>query len=795
MKVPLSWLREFAPLEGDADEIGAQLTSLGMELEGVEQIGEGLDGVVVAQVRSVRPHPDADRIRLVDVDAGDGRELQVCCGASNMAPGDLVPLATVGTTMPDGLRIERRRMRGQESNGMLCSAAELRLGGDASGILILPGAPEPGDPLADALGIRPDVVFEFDALPNRPDTLSVLGVARDLAAHQGVELHVPSPDPATSGSPAAELCAVEILDPVLCGRFTARVLRGVAVAPSPDWLARRLLACGMRPVNNVVDVSNLVMLELGQPNHTYDLARVPGGALRVRRAHAAESVETLDGTVRVLEPADGVIADAEDTPIGIAGVMGGASTEISDSTTDVLLELAWWDPASVAATSSRLGLHSEASLRFKRGVDPEVADLAARRVAELLEEVSSATVAPGSVVAHGEVPPPAVVRLRPARASSLLGEELTPQDLTRLLEPIGFACRPDGDDLSVTVPPWRPDCSVEVDVIEEAARHHGYDRITPTVPRSPHTGGLTARQQDRRRLRRTLVARGVSEAMPMPFLAPGDLERCGLDATGLLIANPLAAEESVLRTSLRPGLLAAVANNANHRQVGVSLFEVGRVFRNDGGVLTDPEESARAGTVLVGESEHLGVVLAGREAPAAVELCDVLVAAAGRGPLELEASELAGLHPGRSARVVVAGLDVGQVGEVHPVVTEALGIAERVAWLQLDLSVVLGLEAPVPRARPVSRFPSTDVDLAFVVGPELPASRVRAGLQEAAAPLLAQVDLFDVFRSESLVGGDRSLAFRVRLQAVDRTLTDAEVAGVRRAMIDAAADLGAVLRG
>ncbi|MFZ4519492.1 MAG: phenylalanine--tRNA ligase subunit beta [Microthrixaceae bacterium] len=796
MRVTLNWLREFAPLRGDAEEVAALLDDLGLAVEERWDLGGPVPGVVVARVLEVRAHPDADRIRLVDVDAGDGEALQIACGASNMAAGDLVALATVGTTMPDGMEIAARRMRGEMSNGMLCSSRELRLGDDHGGILILPGDLSPGTPLEEALGLVADTAFDLDVLPNRPDALSVAGVARDLAARQGVPFEIPEPAPAVAGADALTAMAVDVLDPVLCGRFVARVLSGVRVGPSPWWLAQRLLAAGMRPINNVVDVSNYVMLELGQPNHTYDLALVAGGRLRVRRANEGECLVTLDGVERELRPTDGVIADGDDRAVGLAGVMGGASTEISETTSEVLLELAWWDPMSVALTSAAHNLHSEASLRFKRGTDPELPPLAAARFAEVLGAVAGTQLRPGVIDVEGDRPHSVSVAVRTSRVNAVLGTDLSRDDIASLLEPIGFRSVPDGpDDLTVTIPTFRPDATGEIDVVEEVSRLHGLSRLGRTVPTSPHVGRLTAEQRGRRAVRRALLAAGLDEAMPMPFLAPGDLERCGLPATGLVLANPLATEESVLRTSLLPGLLGAVVHNVNHRNPGVGLYELGRVFEAGAGVVVDVAASAAAGRVLDGEREQLGVVLAGREAPAAVELLDQVVAIAGVGPLALRPEVLPGLHPGRSAVIELAGSDAGQVGEVHPDVLAAWGIDERVAWLQLELSQLLALPARVVRARSVSRFPSTDIDLAFVVGDLVPAAAVRATILSTAGDLLRRLELFDVFRSEALGEGRRSLAFRLRFQADDRTLTDAEVAEVRAAVIDeVTATHGAELR-
>jgi phenylalanyl-tRNA synthetase beta chain len=814
MKVLLSWLREFAPIEGDPDQIAAQLTELGMELESVAALGEGLGGIVVARVLEVRDHPDADRIRLVDVDAGDGNALQICCGASNMVAGDLVPLATIGTVMPGGMAIAKRKMRGQESNGMLCSAREMELGDDHAGILVLPAELVPGTPITEALGISTDVVYEFDALPNRPDTLSILGVARDLAAHQGVPFAVPPFDPVESGADATQLGSVRIDSPDLCGRFLTRVLSGIELGPSPRWMAQRLIAAGMRPINNVVDVSNYVMLELGQPNHTYDLATLPGGVLCTRWARDGEVVETLDGVERTLSAADGVIVDRDDRVIGIAGVMGGASTEISATTTDVVLEMAWWDPEAIAATSTRLNLHSEASLRYKRGVDPEIAPLAARRFAQLLSEIAGATLHPGSVQAEGELPARVSVHMRTDRTNATLGTSLTSAQMAALIEPIGYACASSGDDLVVTVPTWRPDSTIEVDIVEEVGRHFGFSRIPKTVPASPHTGELSPRQRDKRTLRRALLGAGLSEAMPMPFLAPGDLERCGLPAEGLVLSNPLAAEESILRTSLLPGLVKAVAYNESHRLPGAQLFELGRVFEvGERGVITDVVESELAGRVLSGESEHLAAVLAGRDATAAVELVELMLRSVGRwhapasagaslaraeaGAARLEAAAVPGLHPGRSALVVLGDVRVGEVGEVDPGVLDAHAITERIGWVRLDLSTLLDLPASVPQARAVSRFPSSDIDLAFVVPESLPAEELRRTLltaSELVEPV--GVELFDVFRSDQLGDGHKSLAFRLRFQEPDRTLTDTEVAAARDAIIAAAESRhGATLRG
>jgi phenylalanyl-tRNA synthetase beta chain len=790
LKVLLSWLREFAPVEGDPVALGEAMSDLGMAVESIEHLGRNLDGVVVARVLGLRPHPNADKIQLVDVDSGDGEALQICCGAFNMAVGDLVPLATIGATMPSGLTIERRKLRGEWSSGMLCSAAELGLGDDHGGILVLSGDPSPGTALEEALGVVDDVLYDLEVNPNRPDAMSVAGVARDLAARLGVPFAVPVPEVGDVAAALAGRASVEIVDPDLCGRFHVRLLDGVSVGTSPPWIANRLTALGMRPINSVVDASNFVMLELGQPNHTYDLAEVPGGALRVRWARPGERIVTLDGVERELDAGDGVIADRDDVAIGIAGVMGGASTEISETTTEVLLEMAWWQPLAVARSSKRLGLRSEASARFERGTDPEIVELAARRFAELLAP-SGARLVGGAVDARGDLPSPTVVRVRTARVNGLLGTALTTDDVRGLLEPIGFGCAAVevavevADELDVHVPTFRPDTQTETDVVEEVARHHGYGNIPRTVPASFRIGRLTERQTDRRVLRQVLAGLGVDEAMPLPFLAPGDLEAVGVESRAVTLTNPLVAEESVLRTSLRPGLLKAVAYNQSHRNEDARLFEIGKVF------LPSPP-----GEVLPDEREALGAVLAGVEPGEAVEVWRVVAEALAVPGVRIEQGSVAGLHPGRSGELLAGDDAIGVVGEVDPAVLERMGIAGRVAVVEVDLDRLLALPHGDRPYRRVSRFPSNDIDLAFEVDEAVPAADVEDAIRRAAGDLLADLRLFDVFRGPSLPEGTRSLAFGLRLQAPDRTLADDEVGELRTRVITAVeAGLPARLRG
>lgn len=782
MKVLLSWLRDFAPFEGDPVALGDQLSDLGMAVESMEVVGEGLGGVVVAKVLETRPIEGAAKIHQVVVDAGDGQPLEIGCGAFNMAPGDLVPLATIGTVMPNGMEIGRRKMAGVWSNGMLCSARELGLGDDHAGIMLLPPQLEPGSPFAEAMGIERDVLWDLEINPNRPDAMSIAGVARDLAARLKVPFTLPDPQPGVVAGDRIGSVTVEILDPDRCGSFEARVLRGVRVGPGDPRLGSRLALLGMRSINNVVDVSNYVMLELGQPNHPYDLAKVTGPGFRVRRARDGEVLVTLDDVERTLTGEDLLICDAADVPVGLAGIMGGGNSEISEATSDVLLEMAWFDPIGIVRSSRRHKLRSEASARFEKGTDPEVVDLAMRRFAALL----GADLEEGRAHALGELPGRPTVRVRSGRVARLLGTDLGRDRIAELLEPIGFRTTPVGEDLDVTIPSWRYDSATEVDVIEEVARHHGYTELGQTVPRSPIAGSLTARQLDRRWLRAVLVGRGVTEAMPMPFLAPGELARCGLADDGIRITNPLVAEQSVLRTSLLPGLVGAVAYNWSHRNHGVRLFEIGHTFQRP----VDP------GAALPEEREVLAVVLAGEEAPAAVHLWRFVAEALGVGGIEVANAEVPGLHPTRSARLSHVGGPLGAVGEIDPGVLEGHGIGERVAYLEVDLTSLLDLPHGEQPARLFSLFPSSDIDLAFEVDDDVPATAVEEVIRGSAGELLWAVSLFDVYRGAGVADGRRSLAYTLRLQAPDRTLTDSEVAEVRAAVIAAVeGQLPAALRG
>jgi phenylalanyl-tRNA synthetase beta chain len=801
MRAPLSWLRDYAPFDQSVEVLSDALSGLGLVVDGVEIVGTDIPDVVVAKILDIRTHPNADRVRLMDVDAGDGQPLQIVCGAWNPEVGDLVPLAKIGAHLPNGMDIKQRTMRGEPSNGMLCSPSEIGLPEPEGhgGLLILPAGLTPGTPIGEALG-GPDVVFDLDVSPNRPDALCMAGVARDLAAVLGVPFAWPSGLPAGASAPgvpedpAIGRGSVEVEDPDLCPRFTATILTGITVGPSPAWLARRLTLAGMRPINNIVDVSNYVMLDIGQPNHAYDQGRLARGGLIIRRARDGETIVTLDEVTRTVTADDLLICDGDSVPVGLAGIMGGADSEIADATTTVLLEAAWFTPMAIARTGVRVGLTSEARHRFERGVDTELAPRTAARFAALLQATSPDPTAlrlgpTVDVVSDADLPAPAVIDVRTARVNAILGTDLDDAAVAGLLTPIGFRVAPvEAGVQRVTVPTWRPDTEREIDVIEEIARHFGYPNIVRTVPAGARSGGLTAYQRDRRRVRDVLVGIGLDEAWTTTFLAPGDLSAAGRPETGVVVQNPLDRSESVLRSSVLPGLLKAARFNADRQQPDVGLFEIGRVFEPPAGEAPTPEET-----------EVLGVLLAGGESDArgATRVWTVLSRALRLSETRLVAGEEAGLHPTRTALIIsAAGPAIGAVGEVDPDVASAYGVAGRVGFLTVDLDALLTEPRRPHQARPISRYPASDMDLAFVVADTVPAADVLATLGRSGGDLLEDLALFDVFRGGQLGSDRRSLAFRLRLRAQDRTLADDELAAARQAAIDAVVTAhGAELRG
>jgi phenylalanyl-tRNA synthetase beta chain len=795
MRAPLSWIRDFTPLDEPVADVVSALNQLGLEVESVDQPGEEITGVIAAQVLDVARHPNADKLSLVDITTGDG-VTRVVCGAPNVVAGMVVPYAPSGATLPGGFTLERRKIRGEVSDGMLCSAKELGLGEDHSGILGLEPSTELGRDVREILGLD-DVIFDLAITPNRPDAMCIVGVARELAAHFSLDFTVPDPVALADASVSSDVTVV-VDDEARCPRYLGRVAR-VTIGPSPAWMAQRLVKAGMRPISNVVDVTNYVLLERNQPLHAFDLTRLAGRGIVVRLARDGETMTTLDGVERTLGREDLLICDAERTPQAIAGIMGGSTSEVSAATTDILLESAYFERMGIARSSKRLKLRSESSARFERGIDPDAIAVNAERAMELLVDVANAQVAPDACDVYPAPVGRTRVRLRASRVNAVLGTELDAEDVWDSLAPLGIELdsAPDsdasGDVVVAIVPTFRPDLEREIDLVEEVARRIGFDRIGRTLPDTHgQVGMLTTRQHERRLVADALVGIGLSEAITLSLVSPADLERAGAPLDRVVRAtNPLRAEESVLRTAVLPGLLRAVAGNRAQGLADVALFEMGRVF------LT-PLDRRRAGdSPLPDEPEHVAFALAGqvRRRPVeddrpvdvydAVDTVRALFDALALADVSLQPETLAGYRAGRAARVLVDGSDAGTVGEIAPEVLDALGLDGHVVAAELALDTLLDTTRRDRTFRAPSRFPGSNIDLAFVLADTAAASDVMATIRSTVGDALEDVHVFDVFSSDAFGPGRRSLAFALRFRASDRTLTDAAVAELRQQAIDA----------
>ena len=789
MKVVLSWLRELCPTERSAEDLAELLTGKGAEVEAIEHPWERVSGVVVARVLEVRDHPNADTLCIARVQTGSG-ELEVVVGVRNMAPGDLVPLAPPGAsvvTLPEPMGA--REIRGVVSHGMLCAPDELGISASHDGILLLRGDLEPGTDVAEAFGLT-DAVLDIEVTPNRPDFLSVLGIAREVAAATGTPLSSPDTSVGEDAEPAEDVATLEVADLERCPRYLARIVRDVVDVPSPIAIQARLFAAGMRPISAVVDATNYAMLEIGQPLHPFDLALLKGPGIVVRRAEPGETLVTLDGIERAFTEDDLLICDAE-RPVAVAGVMGGELAEVSQQTGDVLLEAAWFERGGVQRTRRRIGLSTEASTRFERGVDPEAAPTGADRACRLMSEWCGARVLRG-VVEVGGPPPRRRIELRAPRASALIGYPVTSVDAVEVFERLGIGTETvDEDTIRVEVPGYRVDLEREVDLIEEVVRVQGYERVGSTLPPIARPGGLPAAYGFRTRVRDALRRAGLREVRQIPFVSEADLRMVG-DDDAIRVTNPLQADDGWLRTRLTPGLLKVVRHNAHRHVRSVAVFEVDTVFR-----MRDerPEERPKAAFALNGNADP---GLARDDRP-----FDVFDA---KGIVEAVMAELGiawtlgdpigrPFHPGRSGAIVVGEERIGVLGEIHPRVADRFDLTGRVAVAELEVEALMRLARPVSRVEDVPRFPPVRRDLAFIVDASIPAGRVRSALVEAAGEILGSVLLFDVFEGPPLPEGTKSLAYSVDFRAADRTLTDQEADGAVEAIVERLSrDVGARLR-
>jgi phenylalanyl-tRNA synthetase beta chain len=805
VRVPLSWLRPFVPgLTHDAGEIAEALVRAGLEVEQVHRYGRDVTGVVVAKVRAIEELTGFKKpIRHCRVDIGT-REHEVVCGATNFEVGDLVPFATPGSVLPGGFEIGSRQTYGRLSDGMICSEAELGLAEASDGILVLAEDAPLGTDVVELLSLR-DEVLDIAITPDRGYTLSIRGVAREVATAFDLELLDPADVKAPVLSGGHE---VRLPDPG-CDRYVARTIEGLdPAAPSPAWLRRRLTLAGMRPISLAVDVTNHVMLELGQPLHAFDLDALRGPVV-VRRASAGERLTTLDGVERDLDPDDLLITD-DRGPIALAGVMGGAETEIGPGTTRVLLESAHFAPSSVTRTARRHRLPSEASKRFERGVDPDLAAAAAEVAVRMLVELGGAVAGPGTDV--DQRPERPTISLPVAKAGRVAGVDYPRETVVRRLEQVG--CTVSGDDPLLVVPAsWRPDLTGQAELVEEVIRLEGYDNVPVVLPVAPAGRGLTVSQRLRRTAGRALAAAGLVEVVTPPFVAEDVLRTLGqLHHEPPRLQNPLSEEEALLRPSLLPGLLAALHRNVGRGLHDVALFETGSVFRGPGvpgaevpstADRPSPEALAALDAALPQQPRLAGIALAGTRQRRPAEVGDVVEAflAVARSigvTLTVARGDVAPFHPGRCALFLLDGEAVGTAGELHPRTTAALELPPRTVAGEVDLDAIVaaGIAVGPRRAPVVSPYPPSSVDVALVVDDEVLSADLERTLRDAAGELLEHLALFDVFTGPQVGEGKKSLAYTLRFRAPDRTLTDVEVLAARDAAVAAAQETyAAVLRG
>lgn len=792
MLVSLRWLQDFITLPtDDIDEIAYAFDMLGLTVEHVEHLSADWSDVFVGKVLEIAEHPDADKVRVCQVDSGEGAS-QIICGAWNFDVGATVAVARPGAVLPGDFEIGDRTIRGVQSNGMICSERELGLGDNHDGILVLEGSPEIGQTFADLVEL-PDVVFELDIAPNRPDALSIVGVARDLAAYFQIDFSVP--EVLVDAVEGATNVTVDIDDSLGCRRFTAREIRGVSVGPAPLQIRHRLHKVGSRSISNVVDVTNYVMFELGHPLHAFDADKIAGDRLVVKRAAVDETLTTLDGETRHLHADDLIIYD-DDGPTSMSGTMGGARSEVSGTTTRVLMEAASWDPPTIMHMWRRHDLRSEAATRFERGVDPNLADIANKRASAMVAQLTGGEVLEGAVDEVAIETVPVVVDLTMDEVERILGEGFTIEGVTDVLTRIGMTV--DGTDpMKVTVPTFRPDSYRPADLIEEIARIHGYDKFDATLPTGP-TGGLTVEQRRTRLVRQTLVGAGLHHAVNLPFVDPDRLSLLDVSEDHLLtVKNPLRDQESKLRPSLLPGLLENVRYNQSHGSSDVALFELGMVFTSDPDPADPrlPRQFEHVAWVVIGGVGLVGLAGSSEVSDGGYSLGLLRrLAAALHLNVSITSATAPGYHPGRTASIEVDGVSVGYVGELAPVVGRAFEIDGRVAVAELDLAPLIAPVTPV-QASSVSVFPPVDFDLSFLTSKSVTAASIVAVTTGAGDGLVETTTVFDEYMGEGVGPDEKALAIRYRLRAPDRTLDQSEIGEIRSSMVEAAAVLGAVLRG
>jgi phenylalanyl-tRNA synthetase beta chain len=786
MKVSLSWLQELVRVDVPVEKLVDLLNLSGTKVEAVHRPSEeSIDGIRVAEVLDIAEHPNADNLTLVEVKLDGDETERVVCGARNFAVGDRVPLATVGAHLP-GMEITERKIRGEVSRGMLCSAAELGISKDHSGILVLPPDAELGEDVAKLLALD-DTVIELELTPNRPDCMGMVGIAREVGALLGQDVRRPEVDAPYDGDLRSPV-EVNIQDPEGCPRYVAGYLEDVTVRPSPAWLATRLLRSGVRPISNVVDVTNYVMLELGQPLHAFDATLVEGQKIVVRRAKQGEKFRTLDGVDRTMTADDLMIADRKKAH-GIAGVMGGEESEVSPETTKVILESAYFDPTTISLTARRQLLRTEASARFERGMDPEAQANAVSRASRLIVELAGAKASSDVIDENPRPFTRPTIEFRTSRTGVVLGKDIPADAQASWLRAIDLGVEGEGDVLTVEVPGFRPDLTREADLVEEVARLAGFEQLPSTLPPG-RVGRLDAEQSLDRAVRRRLAAIGLQEAWSSSFASEADLAALGIGdvSKAVRVVNPMSEDERLLRTSLLPGLLRSAARNVAHRADGVALFELSHVYEASDGEL--PHEPAVLAAVFSGVRSHQA--WQGPEQRwdffGAKGVLDALLVGFGMPPASYEPVTGASFHPTRAARVSLGGTAAGVLGELHPKVCERFDVPEATVALEVSFAPFAALIPPRVQVGDLPRFPSVNIDLAVVVDESAAEGDVRASIEEAGEPELASVRLFDQYRGDQVPAGKKSLAYALQLRDPDKTLTDADAVVVRDRIVAALAE-------
>lgn len=790
MKVTYNWLKEFVDFEQTPEQLADMLTMLGLEVEGMEHQGAGMDDVVVAIVDEKRQHPNADKLSLCRV--SNGREIvDVVCGAQNFKEGDTVALAQLGAVLPGDFKIKRSKIRGEESCGMLCSEKELGLAEESAGIMVLPSNLTPGMPVFEAIGLK-DTFFEIGLTPNRADCLSVIGIAREIAAKTGTTIKYTGTPVAEKGPAIASTITVEVEDAELCPRYAARAVSGCRIAPSPEWLVKRLAAVGVRTINNVVDVTNLVMMELGQPLHAFDCEQLSGKRIVVRRAFEGELFTTLDRQERTLQGRDLVICDGE-RPVALAGIMGGENSEISDSTTSILLESAWFKPAAIRTTSKRLGLHTESSHRFERGTDIGGVTRALDRAAALIAELAGGAVAQGIIDVYSEKNVPTAIPFRPLRANSLIGVDLSQQEMVDILSGLEFIVTESaGGTLNVLPPSYRMDIEREIDLVEEIARLNGFDKIVASMPIARTISDRPSlHQRLESELRNILVCDGMNEIINFSFTNPDAADKLLLTQDDprrsvIKLANPLVEEQSVMRTTLLPGLLETVSRNISFRSLDLRLFEMRRVYmpqQNE----EMPHEPIYVVGAFTGRREREGWGTA-REA---VDFYDA------KGVVENLLNDLhiynvrwvadspeQFYHPGKSCSIMSGKERLGSIGEVHPTVQKNFGIEKPVYCFELNFEKLVTLHRSGISVVTPSRFPDSTRDIAMLASENVTAEMILEAVKGIKAQEVERAEIFDVYKGTGIPEGFRSIAARIRYRSYDRTLTDEEIGVIHSKIID-----------